>query len=212
MDPTKITGVGALLPKDAQDNFKAFLQKNVDVFAQSHKDVPSIDSHVIAHQLNIDLKHRPVKQKWRAFNSERYEAIKVEVDKLLKAGFVRSMDYPTWLSNVVLVKKDNGQWRMSVDFIDLNRVCPKDCFPLPKIDQLVDATMSHQLLSFMDVYLSYNQIRMYSLDQEYTSFITNMRFYCYKVMPFSLKNARATYQKLVNQLFTQQIRKTICTN
>lgn len=77
-----------------------------------------------------------------------------------------------------------------VDFIDLNKACLKDCFPLPNIDQLVDATTGHQLLSFMDVYSGYNQIKMYLPDQEHASFITNLGFYLYKVISFSLKNAR----------------------
>lgn len=84
------------------------------------------------------------------------------------------MDYPTWVFSIILVKKANGQWRVCMDFIDLNKACPKDCFPLPQIDQLVDTMAGHQLLSFMDMYLRYNQIRMHSLDQEHTSFITNV--------------------------------------
>ena len=88
-----------------------------------------------------------------------------------------------------------------MDFTDLNKACPKDSFPLQRIDQLVDATLGHALLSFMDAYSRYNQIPMHVLDQEHTSFITDCRLYCYKVMPFSLKNAGATYQRLVNMMF-----------
>lgn len=98
------------------------------------------------------------------------------------------MDYQTWLFNVVLVNKANGQWRVYVDFTDMNKICPKDCFPLPQIDQLVDATVGHQLLSLMDVYLRYNQIKMYPPDQEYTLFIMNIGLYYYKMMSFGLKN------------------------
>lgn len=105
------------------------------------------------------------------------------------------------MSNVVLVKKANGQWQVCVDFTDLNKAYSKDCFPLPRIDQLVDSTAGHQLLSFMDTYSGYNQIKMYPPNQEHTSFITNLGLYCYKVMPFGLKDARATYQQLVNQMF-----------
>ncbi|KAJ4715114.1 Retrovirus-related Pol polyprotein from transposon opus [Melia azedarach] len=88
----------------------------------------------------------------RAFNQERYDAIKEEVDKLLRAGFIRESEYPDWVFNVVLVRKPNGKWRMCVDFTDLNKACPKDSFPLPRIDQLVDATAGHELLSFMDAF------------------------------------------------------------
>lgn len=93
------------------------------------------------------------------------------MDKLFKAEFVRSVDYSTWLSNVVLIKKVNEQWQVYVDFIYLNRACPKYCFPLPQIDELVDDIIGYRLLSFMDIYSSYSQIKMHQLNQEHTSFI-----------------------------------------
>ena len=101
-----------------------------------------------------------------------------------------------------MVKKSSGKWRMSVDFTGLNKACPKDSFPLPRIDQLVDLTAGHKLLSFMNAFSGYNQILMDKDDQEKTSFITNQGLYCYKVMPFGLKNAGATYQRLVNLIFS----------
>ncbi|KAK0583054.1 hypothetical protein LWI29_032902 [Acer saccharum] len=93
---------------------------------------------------------------------------------------------------------------MCVDFTYLNKACPKDSFPLPRIDQLVDATVGHELLSFMDAYSGYNQIRMNKADEEKTAFTTDQGLYCYKVMPFGLKNAGATYQRLVNKIFARQ--------
>ena len=102
---------------------------------------------------------------------------------------------------MVMVKKANGKWRMCVDFTNLNKAFPKDSYPLPHIDQLVDSTASHQLLSFMDAFSRYNQIKMHDSDQEKMSFITSQGLFCYKVMPFGLKNARATYQWLVNKMF-----------
>ncbi|XP_065623716.1 uncharacterized protein LOC136065020 [Quercus suber] len=104
-----------------------------------------------------------------------------------------------------MVKKANGKWRMCVDFIDLNKACPKDSYPLPRIDQLVDSTARHKLLSFLDAFSGYNQIRMDEVDQEKTSFITSQGLFCYEVMPFGLKNAGATYQRLVNHMFRPQI-------
>ena len=100
-----------------------------------------------------------------------------------------------------MVKKANGKWRMCVNFTNLNRACPKDSYHLPRIDQLVDSTVGHQLLSFMDAFSRYNQIKMDKADQEKTSFITNQGLFCYKVMPFNLKNTGATYQRLVNHMF-----------
>ena len=92
-----------------------------------------------------------------------------------------------------MVKKANGKWRICVDFTDLNKVFPNDNFPLLRIDQLVDSTAEHKLLMFMDVFLGYNQIKIAEEDQEKTAFITSQGLYCYKVMPFGLKNAGAIY-------------------
>lgn len=96
-----------------------------------------------------------------------------DVEKLLSKEFIREVFYPEWLANIVMVKKSNGKWCMCVDFIDLNRICPKDNFPLPRIDQLVDSTASHELLTFMDAFAGYNQIRMSEEDQEKIAFVTS---------------------------------------
>ena len=91
--------------------------------------------------------------------------------------------------------------------MNINKACPKDSFPMPRIDQLVDAEVGHELLSFMDTYSGYNQISMYELDEEHNSFITDQGLYCYKAMPFGLKNVGATYQRLVNTMFKELIKK-----
>ena len=96
-----------------------------------------------------------------------------EVEKLLIAGFIQEVFYPKWLANVIMVKKSYEKWRMCVDFTDLNYACVKDSFPLLRIDQLVDSTAGHKLLTFMDVFLGYNQIRMNEEDQEKTAFVTS---------------------------------------
>ena len=132
-----------------------------------------------------------------------------EVKKLLATNFIREVYYPEWLANVIMVKKANGKWRMCVDFTDLNSACPKDSFPLPRINQLVDSIARHKLLTFMDAFSRYNQIQMAKEDQEKTAFITSQGLYCYRVMPFGLKNAEATYQRLVNQMFSKQIGRNV---
>ena len=132
-----------------------------------------------------------------------------EVNKLLAANFIREVYYTDWLANVVLIKKANRKWRMCVDFTDLNKACPKDSFPLPRIDQLMDSMARHRLLTFMDTFSGYNQIKMLEEDQKKTAFITNLGLYCYKVMPFGLKNAGVTYQRLVNKMFDKQIKRNM---
>ena len=108
-----------------------------------------------------------------------------------KAGAIKEIFFPEWLANTVVVKKKNGKCRVCVDFIDLNRACPKDPFPMPKIDQLVDATYGHLRMSFLDAFQGYHQITLATEDQEKTAFISPDANYHYTVMPFRLKNARA---------------------
>ena len=160
--------------------------------------MPGIDNKVIEHRLNVDPTRKPVQQKRQVFASKRNRAVVEEVEKLLTTGFIREVYYPEWLANVVMVKKSNGKWRMCVYFIDLNCACLKDSFPLLRINQLVDLTTSHELLTFMDAFSGYNQIRMNEEDQEKTIFVTSQGLYYYRVMPFGLKNVGATYQRLVN--------------
>jgi len=170
--PKKKVPIGSQLSQPVKEDLVEFFRHNSDVFAWSHEDMPRINPSVIVHKLNVDPNHRPVKQR-RTFAAERNQAVAEEVEKLLKAEFIREVDYPEWLANVVLVKKSNGKWRMCVDFTDLNKACPKDSFPLPRIDLLVDSTSRHELLSFMDAFSGYNQIYMEEADQEKTAFITD---------------------------------------
>ena len=139
--------------------------------------MPGIDLSVITHRLNVYPSSKPVCQKKGVFASEQDNAIKEKVQKLTTAQQIWEFYYPNWLANVVMVKKANGKWRMCMDFTNLNKACPKDSYPLPRIDQLVDSTTDHQLLSFMDAFSGYNQIKMDEVDQEKMSFITNQGFF-----------------------------------
>ncbi|KAL5847401.1 hypothetical protein ACOSQ3_010925 [Xanthoceras sorbifolium] len=168
-----------------------------------------INPEVLVHRLQVDPDYPPVKQKMRKFAPERNKVINEEIQKLIDIGSVREVNYPDRLANVVVVKKKNGKWRVCIDFTDLNKACPKDSFPLPHIDMMVDATAGHELLSFMDAFSGYNQILMHPDDQEKTSFITERVIFCYKVMPFGLKNAEATYQRLVNKMFANMLGQTM---
>ena len=97
-------------------------------------------------------------------SSEHVVAIKTEVVKLKWAGAIKEIFYPQWLANTVVVKKKTGKWRVCVDFIDLNKACPKDPFPMPRIDQLVDATVGHPRMSFLDAFQGYHQIPLAAED------------------------------------------------
>ena len=137
------------------------------------------------------------------------KVIEEEVAKVIKADFIRESHYLHWLDNIVVTLKKGGKWRVWFDFTDLNKVCPKDSFPLPMIDLIVVAISKHELLNFMDAFSKYHQIKMHSPVIEKTSFIIERGLYCYKVMPFGLKNAGTMYQKLVNRMFEEMIEKTM---
>ena len=207
--PERTTKMGTLASPLIRQDLVAFLRMNQDVFAWSHEDMPGIDPSVIVHRLNVNPTSSPIRQKKRVFAQERDKAIAEEVRKLLEAGFIREVYYPDWLANMVIVKKPNVKWRMCVDFTDLSRACPKDSYPLPRIDTLVDSTARHELLSFMDAFSGYNQIKMKEEDQEKTSFVTSQGLFCYKVISFGLKNARATYQRLMNKMFAHQLERNV---
>ena len=203
--PEHLAYVGSKLAEDLRSLLIRFLKQNKDVSVWKQKDMGGIDPAIITHRLNVGPSFKPVKKKRRSFALERQKAINKEVSKLLQEGAIREVEYPEWLANVVLVKKVNGKWRLCIYFTDVNRACPKDSFPLPRIDLIVDAIAGHELLSFMDAFSGYNQISMDPDDQEKTSFVTGQGTYCNRLMPFELKNARATYQRLVNGMFQKQI-------
>ena len=127
--------------------------------------------------------------------------MKEEIQKQLSVSFLSVVQYPERLAIVVPVPKKDSKVRVCVDFRNLNKVNPNDDFPLPHIDMLVDSIVGHAMLSFMDGFSSYNQIMMAPKDREYTSFITEWGTYCYRVIPFGLKNASVTYQRATTTLF-----------
>nr|CAE04690.1 OSJNBb0015D13.5 [Oryza sativa Japonica Group] len=126
-----------------------------------------------------------------------------------EAGFIREVIHPEWLANPVVVPKANGKLRMCIDYTDLNKACPKDPYPLPRIDQIVDSTAGCDLLCFLDAYSGYHQIRMAREDEEKTAFITPIGTYCYTTMPFGLKNAGPTFQRTTRISLGSQLGRNV---
>ena len=122
-----------------------------------------INPTVASQQLNIISIAKSVKQKVRRFHPDRHQIIQTEVDNLLRAGFIKEVKYPEWLANVVVVPKKGGKWRVCIDYTDFNEACPKDSFPFPRIDQIVDFTAGHEILSFLNAFSRYHQIPMHRL-------------------------------------------------
>ena len=126
--------------------------------------MPDILREVSEHALKIHPSSKPVKQRLCRFDEEKHRAIGEEIAKLLAVGFIREVHHPEWLANPVFVRKKSGKWRMCVDYAGLNKACPKDPFPLPRIDQIVDSTLGCEILSFLDAYSSYHLITMKESD------------------------------------------------
>ena len=160
--PEHLVYIGSKLAEDIRIPLIRFLEQNIKVFSWKQEDMGGVDPAVITHRLNFNPSFKPIMQKRRSFSPERQKAI----GKLLQAKAIGEVEYPEWLANVVLVKKANSKWRLCIDFTDINRACPKDSFPLSRIDLIIDSTASHELLSFMDAFSGYNQISMDPRDQE----------------------------------------------
>jgi hypothetical protein len=142
-----------------------------------------VPNELIEHCLKVNAKATPKKQRLRRFSPDKREAIKKELAKLLATGFIKEVYHPEWLAKPILVlEKNNNEWRMCVDYIDLNRHCPKDPFALRRIDRVIDPTVGCILLSFLDCYSGYHQIAIKEEDQIKTTFITPFGVYAYKTV------------------------------
>uniref|UniRef100_A0A2N9ENF4 Integrase catalytic domain-containing protein n=1 Tax=Fagus sylvatica TaxID=28930 RepID=A0A2N9ENF4_FAGSY len=176
---------------DSKISAEEELEEYQDVFAWQYNEMPGIDPKLVAHSLNVEPGTKPVVQPMRTFHPEVEAQITQEVKKLLSAGFIKPIQHPRWLSNIVPVKKKNGQIRCCVDFRNLNKACPKDEFPLPNMDLLIDSAAGH------------------AMDAEKTAFRTPIGNFYYTVMPFGLKNAGATYQRTMTAMFHDMMHREI---
>jgi hypothetical protein len=150
--------LGSQLSSEQEKTLLRFVFNNKDVFAWPTNDLCGVNRDVIEHSLNVDPTIRTRKKKLRKMCEDKAKGARNEVKRLLSAGVIREVTYLEWIANTVMVKKANGKWRMCIDFMDLNKACPKDEFPLPRIDSLVDAAATSELLSLLDYYSRYHQI------------------------------------------------------
>ncbi|GKA90569.1 reverse transcriptase domain-containing protein, partial [Tanacetum coccineum] len=201
--------IGSTLIEEGRKELCGLLRRNLDVFAWKPADMTGVPRHIAEHRLNICEGCLPVRQKKRGQAPERNKAIYEEVEKLVDVGIMKEVHYHSWLSNPVMVKKHDDSWRMCVDFKDLNKACPKDGYPLPEIDWKVESLCGYPFKCFLDAYKGYHQIQMAKEDEEKTTFITSQGIFCYSKMSFGLKNAGATYQRLVDKAFQKQIGRNL---
>ncbi|GJZ25565.1 reverse transcriptase domain-containing protein [Tanacetum coccineum] len=211
--PDQIVIIERQLPTGFKKKLHDLLKLNVDIFAWTYADMTGIPRTIMVggkpfiteHKLN-ELKHMEArKQKKRGLAPERNEALYKEVEELTKVNILREVKYRTWVSNPVMIRKGNEKWKLCVDFTDINKSCPKDCYPLPTNDQKAESLTKFRLKCFLDAYKGYHQIPMAEGDKEKTAFFIREGVFCYRRLPFGLKNARATYQRLVDTVFGNQI-------
>jgi hypothetical protein len=203
--------LGSQLSDEQEKSLLKFLFNNKDVFAWSANDLCCVNRDVIEHSLNVDPAIRPRKQKLQKMSDDKAEGACNKVKRILSAAVIREVTYPEWLANTVMVKKANGKWRMCIEFTDLNKACPKDEFPLPRIDSLVDATTTLELMSLLDCYSGYHQICMKKEAEPKTSFITPSGTYSYLRMPEGLKNAGGSFSRMTAKVLHSQIGKNVLT-
>nr|GLL33643.1 uncharacterized protein LOC109150426 [Ipomoea trifida] len=192
--------ISTLISNEDEEIYVKLLNEYIDVFAWMYKEMPCLDPNVVVHRFAVKKACHPVKQTQRPFCPKPVPINEREVNKLIEARFIREVKYPTSISSIVPVHKKNGQIRVCVDFRDLTVACPKDDFPLPIIGLMIDDVTGHRIMSFMDDSSNYNQIRMAPEDEKLTAFRTPKGIYCYKVMPFGLKNAVETPHRLLGAL------------
>jgi phage FluMu protein gp41 len=207
--PDRAVTIGAHLNPEEEKELTQFLNRNKDIFAWSAKDLQGVDRDIIEYALETDERISPKKQKLRKMSEEKVKAVEAEVHRLQDAKVIREVKYPVWLANTVPVKKKNGKWRMCVDFTDLNKACKKDDFPLERVDKIVDDATNSEMLSLLDMFSGYHQIRVRKVDEEKTSFITPFRTFCFVRMPEGLKNAGCTFSRMIAIFLHPQLRRNI---
>jgi hypothetical protein len=192
------------LSVDYKSNLVELLRKNVDCFAWNYQEMLSLSHDLVKHRLPIKASFRPFKQHARRYNPLIDDRIKEEIDRLLKANFIRPYRYAKWISNIVPVeKKGSDKIRVCIDFRNLNRATPKDEYPMPITDMLINDASGHKVLSFLDGNAGYNQIFIAKEDMYKTTFRCPgfVGLFEWVVMTFELRNAGATYQRAMNLIF-----------
>jgi hypothetical protein len=203
--------LGSQLSDEQEKTLLRFLFNNKDVLVWSANDLCGVNRDIIEHSLNVDPSFRPRKQRLRKMSNDKAEGERNEVKRLLSVDVIREVTYLEWLANTVMVKKDNGKLRMCIDFTDLNKACPKDEFPLPRIDSLVDAATTLEVMSLLDCYSGYHQIWMKKDNEPKTSFITPSGTYCYLWMPEGLKNTGGSFSRMTADVLHSQIGGNVLT-
>jgi hypothetical protein len=193
--------IGALCSSDEIITYTSLFKEFCDIFAWSYEEIPGIDPEIVIHEIKTYPNTKPVRQCLRRVHPRKAVAIKLEVEKLLKASFIYPMALTDWVSNLVPIDKKQGTIRVCIDYRDINKACPKDNFPTSFVDQIVDDCAGSEIFSLMDGFFGYNQINIVPKDQHKTAFICPWGTFAYQKLPFGLKNDGATFQRAMSYAF-----------
>jgi hypothetical protein len=193
--------IGTLCSPEEIVTYTSLFKEFRDIFAWSYEEMPGIDPSIVVHEIKTYPGAKPIWQCLRPVHPRKAAAIKLEVEKLLKAGFIYPVALTEWVSNPVPIDKKGGSIRVCVDYRDINKACPKDNFPTPFIDQIVDDCAGNEIFSLVDGFSGYNEINIAPKDQHKTSFICPWGTFAYRKLPFGLKNAGATFQRAMSYAF-----------
>jgi hypothetical protein len=197
--------IGTEISLEDEDRLLQFLRNNQDVFAWSKSDLTGVHRSVIEHALNTDPRVKPKLQRQRPMSADRVKSVEAEVQKLLDARIIREVQYPTWVANVVMVPKKNDNMRMCIDSTELNKACPKDPYPLPRIDVIIDQAAGCDMLSLLDCFSGYHQVWMRREDEAKTGFTTPFGIFCFVRMPEGLRNAGSTFNRMMKLILGSQL-------
>jgi hypothetical protein len=207
--PDRTVCIEAEMSPKEQAKLLQFQDKNNDVFAWSTSDLIGVCKKVIEHKLQVNPNAKPRKQKLHNMSEEKTEAVKAEVQHLSDARFIREVTYSQWLANIMMVRKKNRKWQMCTNFTDLNKCCPKDDFPLTRIDQIVNSAVGCDIMALLDYFSGYHQIWLRKEDEEKTSFITPFGTYCYMRMPEGIHNVGPTFCRMMKAALKDQVGRNV---
>eukprot|EP00253_Pinus_taeda_P005571 PITA_05571 len=207
--PEKTLKISSSLSSSQEKELCSLLTRHLEAFAWSYKEMKGIHPSVYTHHIYIKEDCKPVRQPQRRMNPTLKDIVKEEVQKLLDAGFIYPISDSEWVSPLVLVPKKNGKWRICVDYRELNKATKKDHFPLPFIDQVLDGLAGKRFFSFLDGFSGYNQIQISPEDQDKTTFTCPWGTFAYRVLPFGLCNAPATFQRAVLSIFAELVHDSV---
>jgi hypothetical protein len=203
--PSRTVMIGTEVSKEEEDKLLQFLRHNQDVFAWSKSDLTGVHRSVIEHALDTDPKIKPKLQRQRPMSDDRVKSAEAKVQKLLDVRIIREVQYPVWVANVVIVLKKNGNMCMCIDFTELNKACPKDPYPLPRIDIIIDQVAGCEMLSLLDCFFGYHQVWMRREDEAKIGFTTPFGIFCFVKMPEGLRNVGPTFNRMMKLILGSQL-------